>query len=89
MLWGCGNIRKLKERAFELKKAMNSKWFFKRLSIRKQLREVLEEIEYQEGRKQYANRPYSFPTISMVGCRNDLSCSCGCWLITRRESIGV
>ena len=68
------NVTKLKEYALNLQEQYNEAGWFKRRSIRKRLMEVLDEIEYQEGRLQYANRPYSFP--SARGCAGDaMKCS--------------
>jgi len=73
------NVTKLKEYALNLQEQYNEAGWFKRRSIRKRLMEVLDEIEYQEGRLQYANRPYSFSSARR--CTGDaMKCSCGCWL---------
>jgi len=89
-LWGefLGvDIWKLKQHAFNLKKELESAGWFKRFSIRKQLNRTLDEIDYQEGRLQFANRPYSFPTVHRRNCSKDyMICRCGCWA-TARENI--
>ena len=76
------DVARLKQYAFELKEQLKFAGFFKRIAIRKKLLQVLDEIEYQEGRKQFANRPYSFPTA--LRCAKDpMRCSCGCWVEVR------
>lgn len=79
------NVLKLKEQALRFHDELsNAKGFFARRKIRNRLAEILDEIEYQEGRKQYANRPYSFPTARKC-TRDPMRCQCGCWLEARRR----
>jgi hypothetical protein len=82
------SVAKLKEYALELKKQYDKAGWFKRRSIRNRLMEVLDEIEYQEGRLQYANRPYSFPSLRR--CTGDpMRCSCGCWRDVRDRFLNL
>jgi hypothetical protein len=74
------NVKKLKEYAYELKEQYDQSGWFKRIGIKSRLTIVLDEIDYQEGRLQFANRPYSFPSVRIKGCTgNSVSCDCGCW----------
>jgi hypothetical protein len=73
------NVKKLKEYAYELKEEYDQSSWFKRIGIKSRLTNVLDEIDYQEGRLQFANRPYSFPSVRIKGCNNSISCDCGCW----------
>lgn len=76
------DVTMLKQYAFELKGQLRFAGFFKRKALRKKLLMILDEIEYQEGRKQFANRPYSFPTARR--CTKDpMRCNCGCWVDVR------
>jgi len=85
------DVRQLKERALQLHGQLQrgAGWLEKR-RIRSQLVRVLDEIEYQEGRKQYANRPYTKPPAYPpgMGCKKTLDCKCGCWIETRK-AIGI
>ncbi|MEK5417355.1 hypothetical protein [Paenibacillus sp. FSL L8-0708] len=91
------NVSKLKIEALDIRDEMNSAGFFKRRKLRSKLISVLDEIEYQEGRLQYANRPYSYPPAYLptgdphkrVPLKHDLSCKCGCWKATRKQFIGI
>ncbi|WP_064199149.1 hypothetical protein [Brevibacillus brevis] len=85
------NVPKLKAKAYELKAEMDLiqgffSWFQK-ASAKSKLVQILDEIDYQEGRKQFANRPYSKPSASIKRkrCTNDNECQCGCWAIKRKE----
>lgn len=85
------SVSRLKEKAYELKKELDSthgllSWF-RRLDLKLQLVEILNEIDYQEGRLQFANRPYSKPSagIKLRRCTDDNNCRCGCWEIKRKE----
>jgi hypothetical protein len=84
----CSNVTKLKEYALELQIQYHQSGWFKRRSIRERLMKVLDEIEYQEGRLQYANRPYSFSSARR--CTGDaMRCSCGCWLDVRKKLLSL
>ncbi|OMC93796.1 hypothetical protein BSK60_32690 [Paenibacillus odorifer] len=88
------NVVQLKIEALVIADDMNTAGFFKRIKLRAQIRQILDEIEYQEGRLQFANRPYSKPTAMLPpkqGKRHpvhDLSCACGCWRDKRARFIG-
>ncbi|SEN44856.1 hypothetical protein SAMN04487895_101563 [Paenibacillus sophorae] len=76
------STKTLKMRALELKDEIKVK---PKRKDKRELREILDEIEYQEGRLQYANRPYSFPSARLLlpnkkKVDHDLNCSCGCWI---------
>lgn len=76
------STKTLKTRALELRDEIEIK---PKRKLKKELKEILDEIEYQEGRLRYANRPYSFPTakLPVPGTKtieHDLNCDCGCWL---------
>lgn len=60
----CLSLNKLKSIALDLQIEIESdiSWF-KRRKLRRQLKAVMDEIDYQEGRKQFANRPYSKPPV--------------------------
>ena len=68
--------------------------WLRRRKLRKQLMQVLDEIEYQEGRKQYANRPFTLPSArisggGMNGARGMRAqvCSLGNGTTSRKETI--
>jgi hypothetical protein len=49
-------------------------FFFKRMNRERkkrywQLREIRQERDYQIGKRQYANRPYTFPSLTIRGKR--------------------
>ncbi|ASA22622.1 hypothetical protein [Paenibacillus donghaensis] len=76
------STKTLKTKALELRDEIAIK---SKRKLEKELKEILEEIEYQEGRLQYANRPYSFPSArlpvpNMKKIEHNLNCDCGCWL---------
>lgn len=80
------DVRKLKEYAFVLKTQYDQSGWFKRFGIKSQLVSVLDEIDYQEGRLQYANRPYSFSSLRKADCTGySISCGCGCWENIRKK----
>lgn len=64
MLLSKVSLPKLKERSLKLHDDLlfDTGWFNCR-RIRKELALISDEIDYQEGRKQFANRPYSKPTM--------------------------
>lgn len=87
------SVPELKANAYELKEQLSStsNWrLLKRVNIKMRLVQVLDEIDYQEGRKQFANRPFSFPTYrkSKEGC-GSFSCRCGCWAEIRKKQFGL
>lgn len=89
--FGCVDVRKLKQKAYQLKNELDStsgffSWF-KRKAIKSKLIHILDEIDYQEGRKQFANRPYTNPpaSIKLKSCTNDINCKCECWVKVRKE----
>jgi hypothetical protein len=89
--FGCVDVRMLKQKAYQLKDELDSitgffSWF-KKNEIKSKLIHILDEIDYQEGRMQFANRPYSFPSASvrLKQCTNDINCQCGCWGKVRKE----
>ncbi|NBI31028.1 hypothetical protein [Chengkuizengella marina] len=83
-MWG---VPKLKQKAFKLKEEYDSSNWFKRTGIKNKLRHVLDEIEYQEGRKQFAN------IIALPGvkrCSADpMKCECGCWQELRDKQFKI
>lgn len=89
--FGCVDVRKLKQKAYQLKNELDStvgflSWF-KKSKIKSKLIHILDEIDYQEGRLQFANRLYSKSSARVLihGCAKNDSCECGCWAIKRRE----
>ncbi|SMF88181.1 hypothetical protein SAMN05661091_4158 [Paenibacillus uliginis N3/975] len=88
-------IRDLKIEALNIHHEIQTqrKGFIQRIRLKRKLKILLNEIEYQEGRRQYANRPYSKPVIVQPPARYEseahtFGCQCGCWLETL-ESFGV
>lgn len=81
------SVSELKQHALFLGKKIKVVGWFREFMLRQELKQVLNEIEYQEGRLQYANRPYSFPSAVVVGPSyavgnpylHELPCRCGCW----------
>lgn len=82
------NIAKLKVEAIDLADEIKTARLIKQFKLRRLLKRMLNEIEYQEGRKQYANRPYSKQTmVHPEG--HTLNCMCGCWKEKRAQFIGI
>lgn len=81
------DVAKLKIEALNIWDEMSIVGWLKRRRLRGLLKDLLNEIEYQEGRLQYANRPYSLPPARLptenphkdVPLSHGLSCRCGCW----------
>lgn len=84
-------ISRLKQYAYELKAKLNKAGWFKRIGLKIELVKVLDEIDYQEGRLQFANRPYSFPPARLRNeeLKHDHSCKCGCWKAVRIGHFGM
>ncbi|GED72333.1 hypothetical protein BRE01_60350 [Brevibacillus reuszeri] len=87
--FGGVNVSKLKEKAYQLKEEMDSingffSWF-RQTELKSKLVRILDEIDCQEGRLQFANRPYSLPSARIRRCTNDNECQCGCWATKRKE----
>jgi len=90
-MFGGANVAKLKEKAYEFKRELDSthgifSWY-RKTEIKSKLIRILDEIDYQEGRLQFANRPYSKPSagIKLRRCTRVNSCACGCWGNKREE----
>lgn len=97
--FGSIDVKRLKQRALLLKQELDTlqkdlaglfPWRQKIVvsnRLRKEIKQILDEVDYQEGRLQFANRPYSKPSARILvnGCTKSDLCGCGCWGVKRKE----
>lgn len=93
------DVKKLKQKAISLKQELDTlhtdfRGFFGwgqtiilGNRLHSQLKQLLDEIDYQEGRLQIEKRPYSKPSARIMphGCKKSDMCECGCWALKRKE----
>lgn len=82
-------MKQLKDNAYELKNELIHSGWIKRFFIKPQLIKVLDEIDYQEGRLQFANRPYSFPRARRPNHKRNIDSRYDNWANIRKDHFGL